>query len=434
MAVPEPNPNPLQALERENERLRRSLQELSLLNELAREIGVAHDTDAVMRTIVRRSLKSVGAEQGVISLVEERSGDPMTTLIRTAGSNEQQTPFHLNDPLLGWMLYHKKPLRLDDPARDPRFRDAAWQPAVRSVLCVPLITRARLIGILAVFNKQPAGSFTEDDQRLLSIIAAQSAQLVENVRLREQELALRRMRREMRLAHEIQTSLLPSTPPEVAGYAFAGVSRPAQSVGGDFFDYLPLPDGRLGLCVADVSGKGLPAALLMATVQATLRGLAAVTPDAGEVLARTNALLRPRLRRGSFVTLFYGILDAETHRLSVANAGHNRPLRCTPAGQAEPIEHGGPALGLLPDARYTEAVLTLAPGETVLIFSDGVTEAMNATHEQFGDEQLARLLTTHADSAPAALIEHVTAAVHRHAGGAPPSDDLTLLCFRRSAG
>lgn len=423
----------LQALERENERLQRSVLELSLLNDLARAIGASHDADEVMHQIVRRALKSVQAEEGVITLVEDREGDPMTTLIRTAGSSVQRNPYQVNDSLLGWMLLHKKPLMINDPVHDTRFRGTRWDDSLRSILCVPLLIRSRLTGLLTVYNKKSADGFTDDDQRLLAIIAAQSAQIVENARLYEKEKTLLQMREELRLAHEIQVSLLPTEAPSVPGYDIAGTSRPAQTVGGDYFDFIPTEHGQLGLCVGDVSGKGLPASLLMANVQATLRGQVPWNDAVAICLARVNKLLCQRIRKGSFVTLCFGLLDPEHHAFTYANAGHNRPLFCTADGAVRRLDLGGLLLGFLPDHVYQEATLSFAPGDMLLLYSDGITEAMDATREQFGEERLTALLQTYHALPASTLIDRIVEAVWQHAGKTPPSDDITLLIVKRDA-
>ena len=421
----------LQRLEHENERLRRSVRELSLLNDLARDIGASRDADAVMHTIVRRALKSVEAEQGVITLVEEREDAAMTTLLRTAGSSVEQGPFTVNDSLLGWMMLHKKPLILNDPTGDQRFRGTRWDPATRSILCVPLLIRSRLTGLLTVYNKKIPTGFTESDQRLLSIIAAQSAQILENARLYEEEKALTHMRDEMRLAFDIQTSLLPKAPPAIPGYEIAGLSLPAQTVGGDYFDYIPLDDDRLGLCVGDVSGKGLPASLMMANVQATLRGQAPWSETVSACVGRVNTLMCPRIRKGSFVTLVYGVLDPHSHQFRFANAGHNRPYFRDADGGVRRLDRGGLALGFLPDHTYQEAHVSFAPGEMLLLYSDGIPEAMNPAREQFGDERLIALLKARGNGSPQALIDAIIEAVTQHAGDAPPNDDMTLLAAKR---
>lgn len=431
MALRDTDSVKVQVLERENQRLRRSVQELSMLNDLAREIGASRESNEVMQKIIRKALKSVQAEQGVITLVEDREGDPMTTLVRTAGSSVKRDPFHLNDSLLGWMQQYKIPLVLNNPADDTRFKGARWDASIRSMLCVPLLVRSRLTGLLTVYNKRSGNGFTDDDERLLAIIAAQSAQIVENARLYEEEKTLVTMREELRLAYEIQMTLLPKAPPEIPGYELAGKSIPAQTVGGDYFDFIPTHDNNLALCVADVSGKGLPASLLMANVQATLRGQTPWSSSVQACLERSNKLLCESIRRGTFVTLFYGILNPQEHQFLYANAGHNRPLLLRNGKEPTELSSGGLVLGVLPSYSYTETSVDLHPSDVLLLYSDGITEAMNSAREQFGEDRLAALLETHGHLSAQALIDQIVLAVQQHSGNAPQTDDMTLLAVRR---
>ncbi len=273
--------------------------------------------------------------------------------------------------------------------------------------------------------------FSAGDERLLAIIAAQSAQVIENARLVEEERELLRMREQLRLAAELQARLLPAKAPDVAGYEVAGWSLSSEAVGGDFFDFIPLGGGRLGLAVGDVVGKGLPAALLMANVQATLRGQAPGAASVAACLERANGLLHASTSPREFVTLFYGVLDPESHRFRYANAGHNRPL-LVPAGMAPVrLETGGLALGLAPTTSYGEAEVELGPGDLLVVYSDGVTEAMDPDRDLFGEGRLGAVLEACRDSPAGSVIERVADAVRRHAGEAPQSDDVTLLVVRR---
>ncbi|HEY6952760.1 MAG TPA: GAF domain-containing protein, partial [Bacteroidota bacterium] len=259
-------------LEEENRRLKRAVEELSILNDLGRAISASLDSQEIMQTIIRRSLRAVNAEQGVITLVDERASQPMKTLVRTMVSSSDHEQFQVNQALLGWMYLNKKPLLLNNPKSDERFRGVRWEESVQTLLCVPLIVKSELKGVLTVFNKRGNGGFSDEDQRLLAIIAVQSGQVIETARLYEEEKAFVKMQEEVRLASRIQSDLLPKTTPTIEGYEIAGRSIPAQVVGGDYFDFIQIEDKRLAICLGDVTGKGLPASLLMANLQATLRG------------------------------------------------------------------------------------------------------------------------------------------------------------------
>lgn len=422
----------LDALRSEVSHLRRAVDELSILNELASAISASQDVTEVIQTITRRSLTAVRAEQGVITLVGTEASDPTRTLVRTMSGSSESEAFRPDQSLLGWMHLNKRPLLLNNPREDKRFSGVKWPENVRSILTVPMMAQSRLIGILTLYNKKRSEEgFSPGDQRLIAILASQSAQVVEGARLYEEEKELLAMRQEVQLAQEIQSNLLPSEAPEILGYELAGISIPAKEVGGDYFDYIPMADGRMGLAVGDVSGKGVGAALLMATSQATLRGQVVGADDPAEAMGRTNFLMCSATRRGTFVTLFLAMLDPETGKVSYANAGHNRPFIVGPDGRFEVLTTGSLVLGFMRSHTYQRAEHTLAPGETLVIYSDGVTEAMNPSSEQFEEERLYDLAKKHQNDGANAVLDRVINEVKRFAGEREQSDDITLLIVRR---
>ncbi len=426
-------------LAQENDRLRRSVQELSLLNNLAREIGASHDSAQIISRIVRRASKLVAAEQGAIRLLQaqdeealEPAADLMKTLFRVGYDSAGHDTFRLNTVLLEWMKRQKAPLLINEPAQDPRFPRMVWDDAIRNLLCVPLLIRSRLTGILTVYNntRTPA-AFTQEDQRLLSIVAMQSAQILENARLYEEEKKLLRMREELRLAKEIQTAQLPQEWPSVADYLMAGTCIPAQTVGGDYLDWMMLEDGTFGICLGDASGKGLPAALYMANVQAALRAQALVTDSAAQCITRVNQLLCARKRKGSFMTLFYGVFDPQNHRLTYCNAGHNRPLLVSADGTVRRVKEGNLVLGITTRIPYMDHHFDFKPGDSLVIYSDGITEAMNPEREQFEEERLSQLLRHLRGHGPDGLVNDIVRAVRAHSGTEPQTDDMTLVVIKR---
>ena len=415
----------------ENQRLRKAVEELSILNELARVISSTMTLDTVIENLVKRSVKAVNGQQGMITLVDEQSPTEMKTLIRAQNSTSDHQQFHLNQNILGWMMINKKGLLSNDIQADPRFSGIKIVGEEKSILCVPLIIKNRLIGILAIFNKKDGKEFSEDDKRLLSIIAAQSAQILENARLYEKEKSLLAMQEQIRLASEIQLGLLPKKAPDVSGYDIAGRSIPAQMVGGDYFDFIPIDEHRLALCLGDVTGKGLPASLLMANTQATLRGLTLLSSSAKECISRANQLLYQSTSDEKFVTLFYGILDTHAHQLCFCNAGHDNPYVLSHNKEVRRLKTGGIVLSVLDSFPYEEEVISFDPEDTLVIYSDGIPEAMDAHQEQFTDARLGALLNESLDLSADALIDNIIAAAKAHAGAWPQSDDMTLLVVKR---
>lgn len=427
----EPGQISLASLERENLQLRRAVEELSILNELSVAISSSRGMEEIIRTIITKSIKAISAEQGVITLVGEDESDPGRTLIRTMASSSDLEAYSPDQNLLGWMHINRRPLIINDPRNDSRFQGVNWTDSVRSLISVPMQVHSRMIGILTLYNKKRDGEFSAEDQRLMSILAGQSAQVIETARLYEEEKELATVKQELNLAYEIQTNLLPSSAPSIEGYDLAGVSIPAQSVGGDYFDYLPLDDYHLGIALGDVSGKGMPAALLMSNTQATLSGQAVLGVSVHETVERSNRLLTANIRRGSFLTLFYGVLDTVSGNFKFCNAGHNKPYVHRANGDLEKLTLGGLVIGFIKTQKYEEDSIVLNPGDTLFVFSDGVTEAMNTDREQFEEERLETVLKSMGDAPAQEFIDRVYDEVKNHVGDAPQNDDITMLVVKR---
>jgi len=429
MTPPEIDPR-FTRLEEENKRLRRAVDELSIINEVASAVTSTWSLDEIVDSIVQKCVKHLNVEQGAVLLFgKQDEPDALRTMVRRVDSEVGAIPYRLGDQLNGWMLKNQQPLVIDDLAADERFRlSDDVDNNIRSLMCVPLRAKARMIGVLIVFNKRSGEPFTESNQRLLTIIAAQSAQVIETARLYEDEKSLQLMQQEMELARGIQANLLPKEHPSVPGYDIAGTSVSAANVGGDYYDFLPNED-RLIVCLGDVSGKGMPASLLMANVQATIRGQNLVSSSAAECMSRSNRLMFQSTDSAKFVTFFYGILDIEGRTLEYSNAGHNPPILFS-KGHETRLETGGPVLGVLPDFPYQQASVELTPGDLLLIFSDGFSEAMNGRFEEFGEDQLARIANENRGDSAADLIETMSQAVIAHTGDEPQTDDMTIVAVR----
>ena len=432
MSSPDPASG-LPRLQAENIRLRRAVEELSVLNEVATAVASASSLDAIVELVVQKCVKHLAVEQGAVLMFGKKDqASALHTMVRKVQTDLRSDPYRLSDQVVGWMLKSQVPLVINNVATDDRFRTPTQNPdgKVTSLMCVPLRLKGRTIGVLSAFNKKGDG-FSDSDQRLLTIIAAQSAQVIENARLSEEEKALQLIQQELEMAREIQRNLLPQAAPEIGGYDLAAKTVPARNVGGDYYDFLPWGEDRLALCLGDVSGKGMPAAMLMANLQATIRGQTLLQPAAGECLARSNRLLYDSTDSDKFVTLVYALLDKNTHGIHYCNAGHNPPMLLSKEGEPRLLDVGGPVLGVLPSFSFEEAMVQIEPGELLLIYSDGFTEAVNRCFEEFGQERLLEATRAAWDEPAAAMIESIFAAVKRHAGDTPQHDDMTLLALRR---
>jgi sigma-B regulation protein RsbU (phosphoserine phosphatase) len=418
-------------LEAETTRLRRAVEELSILNEVATTVSSAGSLASIVDLVVQKCVKHLGVDQAaVLMLGDKDEAAALHTMVRKVQTDIKSNPHRLSDQVIGWMIKNQAPLVINDIHNDDRFQSATLQPdgVVHSLMCVPLRQKGRLIGVLSAFNKRGSEGFTEGNQRLLTIIAAQSAQVIENARLYEEEKSLQLMQQELRMAHDIQHKLLPRDAPSIPGFQIAGRSLAANNVGGDYYDFYPSGD-RHAICLGDVSGKGMPAALLMASTQATVRGQTLVESSVGPCLDRSNRLLHEITESDKFVTLFFALLDPAERRLYYSNAGHNPPILLSDT-EAKPLDVGGPVLSILPTSAYEEAQLDLHSGDVLVIYSDGFSESMNRRFEEFGEDRLLEVVKAHRDLSPEDLIEKAFDAAQKHAGDAPQTDDMTMVVVK----
>jgi serine phosphatase RsbU (regulator of sigma subunit)/anti-sigma regulatory factor (Ser/Thr protein kinase) len=301
---------------------------------------------------------------------------------------------------------------------------------------VPLVAQGELIGALYLGQRLSDQDYSTDDRRLLASLAAQAAPAIRVAQLvREQAVEIQareRLEQEMRVAALIQQQFLPRELPQLPDWQVAAHYGPARAVGGDFYDFIALPDGRIGIVVGDVTDKGVPAALVMARTQSVLRGEAPRLVSPAQVLQRTNEILLPEMPARMFVTCLYLVLEPETGRVVYANAGHNLPYVRTAGGVIE-LKASGMPLGLLAGMDYPEHEAVIAPGESVLLYSDGLVEAHDRTGAMFGFPRLRELMGTERHGGD--LLDHLLAELHGFVGrGWEQEDDITLVVLERARG
>jgi len=318
-------------------------------------------------------------------------------------------------------------------ADDPRLHQTMTikRHSIASLMCVPLLYREEVTGLLYVDSRRPGVAFHEDDLALLTWVGKEISLAVERAEMRRELLRRQRVERDMHLAAEVQRSFLPDGPPSVAGYEFALHHVSALGVGGDFYDFLPLGEGRLALVLGDVSGRGISAALLMARLSSHTRFLALQCETPGELLGRLNAMLVERAPRGTFVTMLYGVLDLAARRLTVASAGHLPPLRVLPEpGRVEEVDLSRQfPLGALEGQEYEAVTLDLHPGDNLVLYTDGLIDASNAAGDWYGENRLQRVVAS-APRQPQAMLDALLTDLGAFADEAGQSDDMTAIVFR----
>jgi len=303
---------------------------------------------------------------------------------------------------------------------------------IRSAVCAPLLISDAVLGVLYIDYTSARGVVAEDDVRLLAQIARFAAVTLERTRLREEAFAKAKIDEELRTAYTIQRRLLPAALPEIEGYRFAGANRPCKTVSGDYYDVVVRPDGRIYFVIADVSGKGITAALVMSSVATAFAIFTRTDPTPADLLRDINATLAPKTSPSKFVTMVAGVLDPATGVVDFANAGHVSPLVVSKNG-VEAMSSTDIVVGILPEAQYRNQTIALAAGDSLVLFTDGVTEAENFAEEQLGLDPISEMLLTMHCAEAATILDRIDTHVHEYIGEVPAGDDVTMLAMTRCA-
>jgi sigma-B regulation protein RsbU (phosphoserine phosphatase) len=374
--------------------------------------------------ILDLSIEAVGAQRGVVMTLE----DDQLEVKANKGEG-----FRISSAVRDRVVLEKNSVLVRDTQLDEAFRErmSIVQQKVSTLMAVPLQTKDRIIGLIYVDSPSKFRAFSKDDLSLLTVMANVAAIRIEHARLAEVEEMERRMKRDLDQAAEIQRSYLPASAPQVPGAELAGYNAPCRTVGGDYFDFFQYPNGRVAMVLGDVSGKGMAASLMMMGLQARVQVLADEPENLAAVMNRLNKITCANCPSNRFITFFFCVLDPQTGDLVYCNAGHNPPVLVRTDGSVEYLGDGGTVLGILPSASYCEYRASLNPGDVLAIYSDGVTEATNADHDEFGDERFAEVLKANRHASAAGIVDAVNQALTAFAAGSPAADDITLVVARR---
>lgn len=422
----------MKEIDRNAERSRLELDRLQNLVEAAKVVNSTLELDRLLGIILDTSLKIVQADRGTLYLIDEVKQELWSKILKGLELVEIRLP--IGKGLAGYVAATGDVINIPDAYLDARFNpdvDARTGYRTKSILCVPMRNKEnKIIGVLQLFNKIK-GQFAADDISILEALSVHASIAIENARLYEQEQQKIALEKDLQAARDVQMALLPKVPPTIDGYDFTGIMIPAQAVGGDYFDFIRLDQNRLGVCVGDVSGKGLPAALLMANLQANLRAQTIMSPVPKIALGRINNLLTQSTGADKFITLFFGIVDFGKHIFTFCNAGHNPPLMFSNDPTPQQLTAGGIVLGVLHDFSFEEETVALSPKDLIVMYSDGVTEAMNKQQEQFGEERLVEVIAAHRHDSADKVCTAIVVAVSSFSEGAAQADDITVLVLKR---
>jgi phosphoserine phosphatase RsbU/P len=374
--------------------------------------------------ILDLAIQAVGAQRGVVMLLEDGM---------LAAKAHKGEGFLISTAVRDRVIQKKDSILVRDAQTDDVFRGrmSIVEQKVHTMMSVPLQVKDRIIGLIYVDSPFVVREFTKDDLSLLTVMANVAATRIENVRLAEVEEHDRVIRRDLSQAAEIQSGMLPAAAPQIPGLDLAGFNLPCRTVGGDYYDFFAYPQGRVGLTLGDVSGKGMPASLMMMALHARVQVLAEEAGDLAQLMTRLNKATCANCPSNRFITFFFSVLDSATGELRFANAGHNPPILVRASGQVEMLAGNGPVLGILPTADYREERAELGAGDILVLYSDGVTEATDINYGEFGEERFARLLQESRQLPAASIVEAVSRALTQFTAGAPQHDDITMVVARR---
>jgi phosphoserine phosphatase RsbU/P len=381
--------------------------------------------DQLFRLVLDLSIEAVGAARGILMTVE---GDELVAQAATGGD------FQISTLIRDRVVAKRTSVLIYDALGDAdfRFRESIVSQSIRSIMAVPLQTADRVIGLIYVDAAGILMPFAKEHLSLLTVMANIAAIRIEQARLQEVERIERIHEHDLSQAAEIQSQLLPAAPPSVQGLEMLGSNIPCRTVGGDYFDYFNYPDGRVALLVGDVSGKGMPAALLMSSLQARLQVLSEIGLAPAILVSRLNQGLTAKTPGNRFITFFFSVYQPSTGELTYCNAGHNPPLVIRKDGTVEILEAGGLVLGLVAAAPYQEGRVILQPGDMVVLFSDGITEAVAAaSDEEFGEDRLGQVVKRLTPLPLKDILSEVVRSLRAWTGNKPFADDVTLLIARR---
>lgn len=421
--------------------LQEQFQRVNLLFEISADLTSKLNLDQLLTATLQRVQQALEAPAASLLTVE---GENLVFQVALGDKSDQVKPFQIpiDDSIAGWVVQNRKGAIVNDVHSDPRFYPSADSQSgfiTQNLIAVPLLVNEQAIGVIELFNK--TGGFTENDLDLLSAIASTAAIAIENARLYQEAVEKGRMERELGMALSVQTGLLPNQLPELEGWTFATCWKPAREVSGDFYDFIKLDSAGhtlfnratpIGMLIADVTDKGMPAALFMAFTRSIIRASLYQGGSPAEGISQANHLTCHESTHGLFVTLFYGQLNPTSGDMTYVNAGHNPPLIYRKASDTlELLMPTGIPVGIDEDFVYQQEKITLNPSDFLVSYTDGVTEAVNQTNEEFGMERLKQVVLANKHFTAEKLAAAVEAAVVEFSPVGKQFDDITIMVLRR---
>jgi sigma-B regulation protein RsbU (phosphoserine phosphatase) len=417
----------------ELDRLRQRLASLKECFRISSLINSSLELEEVLENIMTTSRSILKADACSLMLVDEKTGELVFEVAQGPVAHKLKGGMRIKkgQGIAGQVFETGEPTLIEDAYCDPRFNqevDRMTGYRTRSILCVPLKIQDRVIGVSQIINKLDGTSFNAEDEETLGLLCASAATAIENARLHREILRKQQIERDLAFASSIQLSFLPQRMPIFEGFRFEAYYEAAQEVGGDFYDFIPLVDGRIGVLIGDVSGKGIASALFMARLTTDFRLLALQEKDPERLISRINKMIFEQSCRGMFVTLLYMILTSGSNEVVYINAGHLPPVLWNHCEDKPAILHGrgGPPLGILAERQFALERIPLRPCDCILLATDGLVEAKNEQGERFGWERLVD--TMKAGKSDIESVKYrIGRSIDEFVGGCPRADDTTIV-------
>lgn len=409
--------------------------ELSVVFDLIARINSKMDLRSLLATIMDAAEVLMDAEASSLMLLDRDTGELIITVpTGPSGSEIFGKKIPRGSGIAGWVALKGEPLLVNDVSKDERFlgdiTDGDFR--TRNVLCVPMVnSEGEVIGILEAINKKAAGRFEDVEVTLFQMLANQAAISIEKERLIQEVIEKKRLEEQISLARAIQVRFWPENAPDISGIDIGALIEPAYEIGGDYYDILKNGSGLTGLVVSDVNGKGVPAALLMASIRASLRALFDICSDPVEIINKLNRIIINDTDIEQYATLFFSMYNTEDRHLAYVNAGHIPPILFRKkTGTVERLKTGGPVIGFTDEIAYKSGELNLEKGDVLVIFSDGIVEAGNENEVEFGEENLIDLVMASADKTSKEIAAVISKAVSDYSHDGGHSDDETILVVK----
>jgi len=407
----------------------------SVLSEVSKALVLHKPLGELLEYIMDLISEHLSMDRGVLMLKEGNPLQLIPKVIRVNNKHLQNQKFLVSKSIINMAFEQSLAVLTSDASLDPRFkgRESIISSGIHSAICVPLYNNKEVIGIVYADRISLLQEFREDDLRLLTLLSNLAAVKIENARLIEQFIEKEKMEREMQLAVQIQKDFLPKTTPSCDHFDIAGRNVSCHQVGGDYYDFIPIDPFRIGITVADVSGKGVSASLLMASLRAALHSEVHPRYEMETMAEKLNNFVYQSSAINTFITFFYCELNKESGDLVYINAGHNPPLVLSRSGDVRELGSSGLCLGMLPQMTYEMRREALKPGEVCILYTDGITESRNKSNEEYGGGRLAEVCRKHAGTLASELMDAVFRDLDAFTEKAPPADDRTLVVVKRTS-